>query len=103
MVQILNSLNCTVSDTQRSTDDDCDFTSEQSMKSIFKMEMSVDDLSSHIEVTNLDLKGKVQDLFIDICRIILRIDKVLGEDLSYIVNKTNLRMYAENPFYDRVD
>lgn len=70
------------------------------MKSIYKMTMTVDNLSGKVEVTDLDLKGKVLDLFIDICRIITRIDKILGEDLSYISAKTNFRMYIDNPFYD---
>lgn len=70
------------------------------MKSIYKITMSVGNLSEQVEVTDLDLKGKVQDLFFDICEMILRIDKVLGEDLSYIANNTNLRMYVENSFFD---
>lgn len=71
------------------------------MKSIYKITMSVGNLSEQVEVTDLDLKGKVQDLFLDICEMILKIDQVLGEDLSYIANNTNLRMYVENPFFDR--
>lgn len=62
--------------------------------------MLVDNLSGQVEVTDLDLKGKVQDLFLNICNLLSRVDKVFSKDLSYIADITNLRMYVENPFFD---
>ena len=46
------------------------------MKSSYKMIMLVDNLSGQVEVTDLDLKGKVQDLFLNIRDLLSRVDKV---------------------------
>lgn len=70
------------------------------MKSSYKMITLVDNLSGQVEITDLDLKGKVQDLFLNIRDLLSRVDKVFSKDLSYIVDITNLRMYVENPFFD---
>lgn len=70
------------------------------MKSSYKMIMMVDGLSGQVEVTDLNLKGKVRDLFLNICNLLSRVDKVFGKDLSYVADATNLRMYVENPFFD---
>lgn len=65
------------------------------MESSYKMIMMVDGLSGQVKITGLDLKGKVRDLFLNICNLLSRVDKVFGKDLSYVADVTNLRMYVE--------
>lgn len=65
------------------------------MESSYKMIMMVDGLSGQVEVTDLDLKGKVHNLFLNICNLLSRVDKVFGKDLSYIADATNFRMYIK--------
>ena len=71
------------------------------MNNSYQLKMQLGQSQCIIKITDSFFNGELKELFIDICKMVENIDKVLGPGLSYIASKAELAIYIQNPFYSR--